>query len=98
MCDSFCIGDFVAASHDAIDYNHKIKAGMIGMVVSIAEYEGGRVSIGIQWDADIGGHTCEGHCPYGLGWYVSPKDIVLVKNAVQEISAEELSSLLCEVV
>lgn len=96
MCGSFRIGDLVAASHDEIDYNREIKAGMVGVVVDIQV--GAYHPVGVQWETDVGGHTCNGQCPYDFGWYARPEDLVLVKNTVQDISAEELSSLLCEVV
>lgn len=96
MCGYFRIGDLVTASRDKIDGNRNLNAGMTGVVVDIQVMA--YTPVGVQWETDIGGHTCNGHCRDGFGWYTRSEDLVLVKNTVQDISTEELSSLLCEAV
>ena len=33
--------------------------------------------IGVDWEFNVGGHSCSGHCQNGYGWYVATREIKL---------------------
>lgn len=71
--NGFCAGDRVEAI-DRVRVNGKyIEIGDTG-TVCCGNFIG---SIGVSWDALYAGHSCDGRCKYGTGWYVNPNCIKL---------------------
>jgi len=65
------------------DVESILKKGMTGIIVSfIPEL------IGIAWDGFTEGHDCNGDCQDGVGYYVYPNKLVLIKQI--KISKKEL--------
>ena len=68
----FSVGDRVISVVDAPDGNKGIHIGSTGVVCRTST---GRFAI--YWDEDVGGHSCEGYCPNGHGWWVGACDVEL---------------------
>jgi hypothetical protein len=58
--DGFKLGDRVEST--------EISGATIGKKGSVVHFDQGY--IGVCFDEDIGGHNCNGHCPYGRGRYL----------------------------
>jgi len=79
MTKTFNIGDRVILREDldeetferCIDLNFSLQPEMTGTVCAVSQYDG--TSIGIDFDLEIDGHSCEGNCEEGHGWYVMPE-------------------------
>lgn len=69
----FQVGDRVVAVIDFPQDNCSIQNGEDGVVCDIDE-DG---MIGVDWEFDVIGHSCSGHCKKGYGWYVYPSEIKL---------------------
>lgn len=70
----FQIGDLVIAAKDYPQYNHSIRKGQDGVVCHLDD----NGMIGVDWGFDVdGGHSCDGFCQYGYGWFVEAKEIEL---------------------
>ena len=64
-----------------VDYDH-LRAGATGTIVGRGSVE---TNIAVKWDnpkSDY--HDCKGLCKDGHGWYVTPKSIRKLKEAVQD--------------
>lgn len=82
----FQIGDLVIAAKDYPQHNESIRKGQDGVVCHL-----NAGMVGVDWGFDVnGGHSCEGCCPYGYGWYVEAEEIEL---AVEEQDIDESSFL-----
>ena len=69
----FQIGDLVVAAKNYPQRNNSILSGAIGVVCDISED-----MIGVDWESDVDrGHSCDGHCQHGHGWYVDADEIEL---------------------
>lgn len=79
MCfDNFAIGDRVTATKGNIDNNSLVKKGLGGTVVAL---DGGRKRVGVQWDVNVGGHSCgTSACPHGFGWWANPMELSIVES------------------
>lgn len=69
----FNVGDKVICVKDV--YNNKIKVGLKGIVVDIVS------SIGVEWEEDIGGHSCNGRCKDRYGYFVNRDNIELLTSS-----------------
>ncbi len=52
-----------------------VRTGDTGTVVHL---DRGALNIGVAWDRNIGGHSCDGRCVPGHGYYVSDCDLRLL--------------------
>jgi len=57
--------------------NGNVMKGMKGKIVHLCVSE---PSIGVEWDHNVYGHTCQHNCINGLGYYVYPKELRLCIN------------------
>lgn len=82
----FCKGDRVYALWDNPSGNRSIHAGYTGTIVDVYPYEGGpEDSIGVRWDEEImEGHTCDGSCDTGHGWYVRANALEFIPEPEHE--------------
>lgn len=70
------IGDLVEAIVDHPDRNKTILSGDRGIVRYV-----GISRIGVEWESEVsGGHTCDGRCQRGYGWFVNFRDIAVVNE------------------
>lgn len=69
----FKVGDRVAAAVDHPDNNSHIMKGDEGTVCRVF---GGARRVSVEWDEQIGGHSCGGSCPDGYGWNVNVSDLM----------------------
>ena len=69
----FQVGDRIQAAIDHPDGNKVILCGDCGTV--LVNFDG---RLKVQWDKDVGGHTCGGRCENGHGWNVNEGDVMLV--------------------
>ena len=73
----FRIGDRVEAIVDHPDGNVDLFIGDTGTICH--RLSPGRV--GVEWDKAIcRGHSCDGFCEYGYGWYVDSTTLKLHKD------------------
>lgn len=79
-------GDIVESIVDEPDGNGCICVGSTGTVVKV-DYENERV--GICWHEDICGHSLDGDCEDGHGWWVNFCDVALVVIEDFELSSDE---------
>lgn len=45
--------------------------------------------IGVRWDKNVQGHSCGGHCEFGHGWNVWPRDLVLIDEEDTDCDIDE---------
>ncbi len=77
----FEIGDRVHLLVDHPYNNPDLSFGETGTVCAIIAH-----SVGVRWDKKIYvGHTCDGFCEDGYGWWVRSRDIQLL-NKIQELN------------
>ena len=81
----FQVGDLVIAAKDYPQYNDNIRKGQDGVICHIDIEDD---MIGVDWEFDVAGHSCDGHCPNGYGWYVKAEEIELsvVEQGIDEDS------------
>ena len=48
---------------------------------------------GIEFDRDVGGHTCRGTCRYGRGWFIGPS-YLFHETEISSIPAEAILEVL----
>lgn len=91
--DRFQIGDRVRLVKRPSYVPCQLKEGAEGVVVAIGvPWE----SYGVDWGRDIWGHSCNGTCPDGHGYFVATEYIELVAEILApDVSEEELRVLLC---
>lgn len=77
----FFIGDRVIAIIDNPDDNENIISGDAGTVCEVII---NAKRVGVFWDKRVGGHSCNGHCEHGHGWWVDESAISLSQNAIDE--------------
>lgn len=73
MGNTFRVGDVVTLRNwreVGSDYNRSFHEGISGTVCALRE-DGERV--GVRWESNVNGHTCDGNCSDGYGWYVYAK-------------------------
>lgn len=75
------VGDLVEAIVDHPDRNKMILSGDRGIVCYVGTNNIRR--IGVEWESEIGGHSCEERCKRGHGWYVNPSDIAVVEKEAE---------------
>lgn len=69
----FHVGDEVVCIYDHPDCNSGIVNGTIGRVKAV---KGSGYRIAVEWDtAEEIGHSCEGYCKDGYGWWVNADQI-----------------------
>lgn len=61
----FCVGDRVISLKKMCTFDGDIEAGDIGTVV----LKDGGNDIAVAWDRNVGGHSFDGLCKYGHGWW-----------------------------
>jgi len=66
----FKVGDRVI--YTGID--SKLKEGYTGTIVNIWDYD---QVLGIDWDKDVDGHTCEGKAKHNHGWNIHASEAKL---------------------
>lgn len=66
----------------------------LGTVCEVRCYLGGIVDYGVCWDRNIGGHSCDGSCEPGHGWYVLPNQINFLEEETLEINLSGIEQLL----
>lgn len=71
------VGDLVEAIVDHPDRNKTILSGDRGVVCYVGV---NNIRIGVEWESEVGGHTCNGRCRGGRGWYVNHSDIAIVEK------------------
>ncbi len=71
----FYVGDRVVLITDRPDCNEDMHPGLTGTVVQLDDQEQDCPRIGVAWDREIGGHSCDNNCESGFGWYVDESDI-----------------------
>lgn len=82
----FNIGDRVMCIVDHPYDNEILVSGMCGTVVCADDY-----TIRVDWDDNIGGHSCGGKARRGHGWDMSPSKIVFADE--EEFEYDESSFL-----
>ena len=86
----FEIGDMVRSIVNYPDNNQNIVIGSKGTIVNI-DYN----IIYVEWDDDVGGHTCDGRATDGHGWNVEQSQIELEDDGIQyEFNEEEFRLLI----
>ena len=87
LTNDFVLGERVVLIKERAD-NDMLYIGAVGTVCDIDD----RISdIGIEWDDDIVGYMCDGHCARGHGWYVSRSQIELY-SANDDINEDDIAS------
>lgn len=83
---AFKVGDRVIAI-SAFDENEDI-IGVTGTVVEVI----GTTMCSVNYDYDIGGHTCDGKCNDGHGWKTSVRclDFFIIPEPVITMSYDEV--------
>ena len=62
------------------DYENRATKGLQGVVADYTEHA---CSIGVSFDKYIGGHSCDGTCEGGHGWYVPVQYLVPVISSLR---------------
>ena len=69
----FKVGDRV----ECIQAFEVVKEGVCGVIVDI---ETRNPPVGVEWDIDVGGHSCDGKAKHGYGYYVYSYNIKLIES------------------
>ena len=77
----FQVGDRVECVEQ---YNH-VSVGMQGVIVEVGSF-----NIGVSWDTLTTGHSCDGNCTNGTGYYVGVKNIKLISTTTISNSSPKL--------
>lgn len=73
IADTLNVGDKVECVRDSPDNNSSITIGMQGVICIIVDSS---PHIGVRWNEEVDrGHSCQGACSRGYGWFVAPSDI-----------------------
>ena len=48
----------------------RVEVGMLGTITKVTA-----TIFGIEWDDGIAGHSCDGTCENGKGWFVNKKNV-----------------------
>lgn len=72
------VGDLVlcVAAYDS----NELIVGCVGKIVATSS----NGEVGVEYEYDVSGHDLNGLCPYGHGWWTSPK--VLERYVAPEIA------------
>lgn len=99
MCtEDFNIGDRVVCVDDMavlVDHNSAITLGMTGTVRAFSKLTD--VSVGVEWDEDVGGHDLNGALDRhsGRGYFVRPEALALFCDTLESFDARtEITDLL----
>lgn len=85
----FRVGDCVEAVKDHISDSRSILKGDIGTVCCADD-----IDVGVEWEKKIdAGHSCSGHCKYGYGWYVYPREIILHEDETEDIDEDSFIAI-----
>lgn len=91
--DEFCIGDRVEFIYEHALNDGRLCPGSIGTVVAIRTNS--MLTIGVEWDKEMGGHGLNKKCKFGHGWWTSKDHIALYSESVFEpASDDEIMQLL----
>ena len=92
----FKVGDVVSCLVDHPDNNSEIWAGTTGVVVAVRA-DGYR--LGVKWDISVkSGHSCEGACEDGYGWWIDSNNVEFSSDSSAEfdiIDKSVISSFIC---
>lgn len=90
--DGFQIGDSVELLVNSPDRNYSLQAGDTGVVCGFRRSQN---NIGVRWDRRIiNGHSCDGHCEKGYGWYVNNSQIKSREDIKVEIEDSSFIGIL----
>ena len=75
----FNVGDRVRYIRDGMSVY-----GKYGTVCAIRRGDGFNIShVGIRFDKSYGGHSCNGTCPRGYGYWARPWNLVLLNSHIK---------------
>lgn len=99
MCtEDFNIGDRVVCVDDMeifVDHNSDITLGMTGTVRTLSKL--GNVSVGVEWDEDVGGHNLNGALGRHSrrGYFVRPEALAMFCDTLESFDVHtEITDLL----
>ena len=85
----FQVGDRVILIVDNPDNNACLNAGDTGVVMSISDGPTDQ-RVGVKWDDFHDGHSLNGRCDYGEGWFVWPHEVMSFEEDDTEIDLSDL--------
>jgi hypothetical protein len=77
----FQIGDRV----ECVEQYNQVSVGMQGVIVEVSSF-----NIGVSWDTLTTGHSCDGNCTNGTGYYVGVKNIKLISTTTISNSSPKI--------
>ena len=57
-----------------MDYERRKVGGLYGTIVDYIDNES--YNVGVKFDTFVSGHSCDGNCEKGYGWYVPRSHLV----------------------
>ena len=88
----FKTGDKVIATIDYPSSNSIIRKGDTGVILMYDEFD--ELQAGVRWDKSVGGHSLDGLCESGHGWWVNENHIQIYEEMSFKIDTESFLNLL----